>query len=93
VRTLADFWRELTAGSTWAVDNKLHPKVSGERRIRTAGPTRVLYDFTKADGTTGYNGWMARPKAADVRVEADRVHFLMPDKSIGFTWIKKESKQ
>lgn len=89
MRTVADFWRELAVDSKWTVDNKLHPHVSGERVITRFGPTKVLYSFTRADGTTGTNGAMSRPKAADVRVEADRVHFLLGD-DIAFTWIKRE---
>lgn len=88
MRTLADFRRAAVTGSHWKVVNHKRPAVSGNRTITKAQTNRLRYDYTLADGSTGTDSWLDIPKANEVRVDGDSVHFLDTDGTVAFTWTR-----
>jgi hypothetical protein len=87
MKTLAEVKRRVKVGMVLTCEHHLKPAISGPRPIVKVQANAIAYSFTTEKGEQK-TGWCYWPKAAEVKVDGDRVTFLdQPNGSPAFTYV------
>ena len=79
MKTLADFRRAMQPGTVWQFTHHLVPHLSGVRTVGLVTARGFWCDtYQCIDGGEGSSGRLEFPRADEVRIEGNRVCWLVP---------------